>query len=385
MKKKTKILIPSYAEDFLCIGGACKDSCCIGWNIDIDKKTFRNYFRTKNTEMKKMFFEYLYRNEKSYNNDVDYGQLAIKDSKWCPFLDEDKLCSIYKNLGEDLLSNVCYSFPRVYNVLNGVYELSLSMSCPEAVRKLLSSQNPITFTERDLLPVKHIIHSSVDTGKKYWNKTPIKRLPELRSRSIGIIQNRSHSINERLLKLGAMLEESSQREPITIKSKSDFKIEFFQYAIESLGVIDEIDSPVFAANTSLVLEKFVLPENKSSKTMSDFYKEIVETVVKPFTEENAYMFENYLVNFIYQDNFPFSENQNMFDGYVMLIVRYTFIQFYLAGIAAQNGKLTKDDVVLMIQTHTKIINHHKTFLINLLQEIHRKQYDNREFISLLLN
>ena len=46
-------------------------------------------------------------------------------AKWCPFLDKDKYCEIYPNLGEDYLSNVCYSFPRVYNILNGNYELSL--------------------------------------------------------------------------------------------------------------------------------------------------------------------------------------------------------------------------------------------------------------------
>jgi len=377
MKKLSKILIPSYAEDFICIGGECEDSCCIGWDIDIDKKTFRKYCRTKDTHIKEKFPKHIYRNKESYSNDVDYGRIAIESSRWCPFLDEDKLCEIYRMLGEDSLSNVCYSFPRVYNILNGNYEYSLYMSCPEAVRKLLSDKNPIKFIQRDMLPVKHIVNGSIDTGDKYWKNSPVRKLPELRSLSIEIIQNRSRGINERLLDLGSSLEKNTHREAISTKSKYTFQLEFFRYAIESLGVFDEIESPVFACYTSLVMEGFELDKTA-------VYKEAVETVVKPFVEENAYLFEHYLANSIFQDNFPFSENQDMFDGYLLLVVRYALIKFYLAGIAAKNRKLIIDDVALMIQVHTKIINHHKTFILNLLQEIKRKEFDNMEFISLLL-
>ncbi len=393
MKKKTKILIPSYAIDFNCIGGECEDSCCIGWDIDIDKKTFRKYCRTKDTRMKHKFAEHIYRNEESYNHNVDYGRIAIRESKWCPFLDKDKLCEIYQNLGEDSLSNVCYSFPRVYNVLNGNYELSLYMSCPEAVRKLLSSREPIRFSEHDMPVVKHIVNGSINTGDKYWKNSPVRNLPELRSLSIDTIQDRSHSINERILDLGSRLEKIAQsglipkdpvRDPIRFESKYAFQMDFFGYVIESLGFIDEIDSPVFANYTSLVMEGFELLGDESQNSRTDLYKEAIRTIVKPFTEENTYIFEHYLVNSIYQDNFPFSENQDMFDGYVILVVRYAFVQFYLAGIASKHGKLTKDDIALMIQVHTKIISHHKTFIPNLLREIKRRQFDNMEFISLLL-
>ena len=40
MVKNIKKIYPRYFEEFKCIGGKCEDSCCIGWNIDIDKITF---------------------------------------------------------------------------------------------------------------------------------------------------------------------------------------------------------------------------------------------------------------------------------------------------------------------------------------------------------
>ncbi len=38
MTKKLKIVMPDYFKQFKCIGGKCEDSCCIGWDIDVDEK-----------------------------------------------------------------------------------------------------------------------------------------------------------------------------------------------------------------------------------------------------------------------------------------------------------------------------------------------------------
>ena len=34
---------PDYYPTFRCIAGACKHSCCIGWEIDIDSETAELY------------------------------------------------------------------------------------------------------------------------------------------------------------------------------------------------------------------------------------------------------------------------------------------------------------------------------------------------------
>ena len=35
--------IPKYMKNFECIGKDCIDSCCVGWNIQIDKNTYKKY------------------------------------------------------------------------------------------------------------------------------------------------------------------------------------------------------------------------------------------------------------------------------------------------------------------------------------------------------
>ncbi len=55
MIKNVKMRYPGYLKEFKCIGGKCTDSCCIGWDIDIDKVTFRQYYKVQDKEMKRMF------------------------------------------------------------------------------------------------------------------------------------------------------------------------------------------------------------------------------------------------------------------------------------------------------------------------------------------
>ena len=38
MRNNVDMISPKYVEKFKCIGGECEDNCCMGWDIDVDKK-----------------------------------------------------------------------------------------------------------------------------------------------------------------------------------------------------------------------------------------------------------------------------------------------------------------------------------------------------------
>lgn len=386
MGKKIKLICPDYVSDFQCIGSDCEDSCCIGWDIDIDKLTFRQYFRTTNDHMKKQFVKHVRRNEDCDSEDVDYGRVRIDDSKWCPFLDEKKLCTIYSNLGEEYLSNVCYSYPRVVNILDNCYEMSLFMSCPEAIRKMMGNRDPIRFIEKEISLGKHIIHSYMDTKDRRWKGSSMSRLKSLRDKSIKMIQDRNLSIENRLLQLGYNLEGNFKGEKghNHVTGNYPLQLGFFKEALNSLKIFSEIDSADFVEFTRLVLKGLKLDNGTTFIEVSKIYEHSINEIVNPFIDKNAYIFEHYLVNFMFQANFPFTENQNTFDGYMMLVVRFSFIRFFLAGIAAEKGALTSDDLTKMIQLYTKTIDHHKSFTLDLLRDMKEKELDNMEFISDLL-
>ncbi|OQY39613.1 MAG: hypothetical protein B6229_03370 [Spirochaetaceae bacterium 4572_7] len=180
------------------------------------------------------------------------------------------------------------------------------------------------------------------------------------------------------------MNKNNSPEPLDKSNKYTFQTGFFRNIITSLNVFEEIDSPVFIEYTKKVLTGFYLNENKTLLKSSLSYEKVMKTIIDPFVKKNGYLFEHFLVNTMYQGNFPFTINQDMFDGYLILVVRYSFIRFYLAGIASITGKITVKDVVSMIQIHTKTLHHHKTFISDLLDDIKKKEFDNMDFISILL-
>jgi lysine-N-methylase len=59
----------------------------------------------------------------------------------CPMLSEHNLCRVHSECGEEYLSHVCATYPRIIDYVANVQEKSLSLSCPEAARQVLLDPN----------------------------------------------------------------------------------------------------------------------------------------------------------------------------------------------------------------------------------------------------
>ena len=124
-----KLYAPKYYNKFKCIADRCEHSCCIGWEIDIDKDTLKKYKKLKDD------YGEVIKNSISLD-DTPHFKLGERDR--CPHLDERGLCQIITCLGEDYLCDICREHPRFYNYTD-VAEVGIGMSCPEAARIILSS------------------------------------------------------------------------------------------------------------------------------------------------------------------------------------------------------------------------------------------------------
>ncbi|MBS5940007.1 flagellin lysine-N-methylase [Clostridium sp.] len=406
MGQNVKMRYPGYFKEFKCIGGNCKDSCCIGWDIDIDKTTFRQYYKVQDKEMKRMFQKNIHNNEYCTSYDVDYGKVKLKGDKRCPFLDEENYCIIYSKLGEEYLSNVCTSFPRIINKIDGYYEMSLDVACHEAARILLLKEDGIKFEESEESLGKHIISSEIDTKSKKYNNSPIKYFKEIRALSIKILQNRKLNLSERLYILGDFINklvdeinDNFNNVPKFIKKYNInlvndcyeknqlnylIQIDFFKKMLELLNVSKKVDSRTFKEYTKQIIAGFNFDKNVEISKDSRLYIKAFEDYNEKFISNNSYIFENYLVNFIYNNIFPFTESESIFDGYIMLLTRYSFIRFYLVGKYLHNKEESKESIVEFIQVFSKTIEHHKSYLIDSLEYIKENEFDNMEFAKTLL-
>ena len=131
--------------DFECIGGNCPISCCGGnWRIDIDAAAMDRY---KSVEGE--FGERL-RNGIIKNGDSHAFRLD-ENTGDCVFLNENKLCSIYRELGPDALCFTCRSYPRSMYQVGDIMFCFLANSCPEVNRIIVqkSEQMKTLFDDSD--------------------------------------------------------------------------------------------------------------------------------------------------------------------------------------------------------------------------------------------
>ena len=121
---------PLFYPDFACIGKTCKDSCCKDWLIDIDCDTAEKYQKMGGALGEKL-------RKKLHKKDGEFYFEVEKDGR-CPFLQQDGLCEIQKERGEEKLSKVCDAYPRKEYIVHPYMQLDLHLSCEEAAKAILS-------------------------------------------------------------------------------------------------------------------------------------------------------------------------------------------------------------------------------------------------------
>lgn len=134
-----RIRVSDYFEQFRCLAGDCPHTCCAKWEVVIDEDTAQRYRQVPGPLGDKL------RAELRRDEDGDFC-FALRGGR-CPFLEEDDLCQIHKQLGEEATSVTCREHPRFIEDYGPFREITLSASCPEANRLLLASREVLTFRE----------------------------------------------------------------------------------------------------------------------------------------------------------------------------------------------------------------------------------------------
>ena len=169
----------SYKIDFFdafeCTGGGCNNSCCCGWKISIDKGTYDFYQNQCGT-----FAEYVKENIEQSGEDF---YVKLTDKKACPFLDDNRLCRIYKEYGPEHQASTCQIFPRSFRIKNGKTTFSLFRhGCEVVLRGIFQHNGPI-----------YLIQDTDDV-----DLLSEKRLAEFMSFSMDLLQEESISLGAAL-------------------------------------------------------------------------------------------------------------------------------------------------------------------------------------------
>jgi len=176
-----KLIAPDYYENFACVAGECKHSCCVGWEIDIDEETLACYEAVEGA-----FGERL---RKGIDRTQDGAVFRLCEGERCPFLNEQGLCDIILTLGEESLSQICTDHPRFCSFYSDRTEIGLGLCCEEAGRLILSREEKMKLV---------VLQDDGGEEPLSWEED---RLFRIRKQLFDLAQNREKSTSERLQEL----------------------------------------------------------------------------------------------------------------------------------------------------------------------------------------
>ncbi len=173
-----RVTVPDFYEEFHCLAGACPHTCCEKWEVVIDGETARRYLEVPGLLGQRL--------RAALQTDSDGDQCFALSGGRCPFLNGENLCAIHCALGQQATSVTCREHPRFTEDYGPFREITLSASCPEANRLLLSGNAPLDF------------HSTETDEPGEEGDAWLPGLLALRARLIGLLQDRAHPLRARL-------------------------------------------------------------------------------------------------------------------------------------------------------------------------------------------
>lgn len=170
---------PEYFYDFRCEASGCSDTCCAGWRIAIDDLSLRKYRKYPG------FFGNRLRNS------INWQQKTFEQyGGRCAFLNEENLCDIYAEAGEQMLCKTCTRYPRHYEEYENLREISLSLSCPAAAKMILGTEKKMSFLSS--------CRKTPEEEYEQFDFFLFTKLQEIRDYLYEVIQNRELSIEFRM-------------------------------------------------------------------------------------------------------------------------------------------------------------------------------------------
>ena len=224
------VRVPDYFSEFSCIAGDCKDSCCLGWEIDIDEDSYE-YYQTLPGEVGERLRKGMYETE-----DGGHG-IRTNNCGRCIMLNDKNLCDLYIAAGEASLSEVCTDFPRFGIEYRNVEQKCLSLACEEVCRIFFSKTKPVKFVEQELFG-----DSDDDQGV---TEEEAAFFEEVQRELIAILQDRTKPIGvrvdeylDRANEYQKKLSQNDVEKHIDWLSFNDFSFEHFDIRF---GIINEME------------------------------------------------------------------------------------------------------------------------------------------------
>ena len=137
-------IYPTIYHTFQCKADRCENTCCQLWTIDIDETTAERYHAMTGPLGKSL--------RQAITVDDEGSHFVFsKEQPMCPLLNENGLCKVVLELGEEGLCDTCHMHPRFYKYIEDLELCGVGLSCEASVELLAEDMqsNQVIFTIED--------------------------------------------------------------------------------------------------------------------------------------------------------------------------------------------------------------------------------------------
>jgi lysine-N-methylase len=378
---------PAYLSEFHCIGASCKDTCCAGWNVFIDKSTYKKYKKIKDKFLSPLFEAHVQAVRGVDRSEGHFGKIRLDSNGRCPFLSQN-LCAIQNKLGPSSLSKTCSQYPRVYRENDWVDSVALTPSCPEATRLMVENPRALELSiEKTMAPASKAMQN-VDE----LNRLSVESRQVIHLSILQLLSEHEFPLWHRVSAIG-MFCFILNRE---LQSDSENKVNSFVDNLCQPRVLSEFfdmtkDSAGDYAGQSLVFSRFI--NFGSLKGRSEFQQRVVadieelqaaiankeehvantriyEKYVDGLKQLNSYLgnrphvLSNVLENEILRTGFPFNE-RSVWSAFLILLSKFGILRFLLSIRASRTKESFNDDEVINVtSSFSRMYEHNARFAQN---------------------
>lgn len=255
-----------FYDDFVCTGGSCSFTCCEGWEIAVDEDT---YLKWKNSSWKSGCLSENITTKKSRTK-KELHTIKMGPHKSCSFLNEEGLCSVVIECGEEFIPATCRTFPRLENRFGRLKEYSLSCACPSVVDMINGLEGKIKFTYAG-------------------NDSALEHMPaeyQIRAAMITIMQENAYSLKDRMLIAFEMLLELKQ-EPVPTGNKIETYLnkDYLKNLVGSWSGIKADGLESFMEINELFLD---ISENYRKEPAYSYYLEDIANLAEELESAHVY-------------------------------------------------------------------------------------------------
>lgn len=394
-----KDLRPAYYDDFHCLAGDCKLSCCKGWAICFNKKDYLSLKRQSGSRSLNALLESgVRRIRKGPMAERFYGEFVM-DSGVCPLLGEDSLCMLQKEKGHAALPDVCRSYPREEGDMpSGYLERSLSPSCEGVLSLLWELPEGIEFCSDPLPKAQHEKLTPANGNLPLWFSV-------VREWCIDILQNRRFTLAQRIFLMGLGLKELADGE------------EDIQRWMERAAVLpDSVDAakilPTGDAELVMYLSSCIhillglLPNDANGMSTSKVLLERLKVEpdsdtgsltipLAPYREAQArygeqfggrdYFMENLMVSVFFHLRMPhMTSREDLWKGYVNFCNLYAFYRFLAVMSCREEAPGDRDELFRLIVFASRSLIHSRQRQSQLQDELFKNDSATLAHMAILL-